>query len=242
VNQKNSIICLFLIIGVWGICSVSGATANPYQAMNNPYQQVDTGVTGVSATSLQEIANGYTPQSRIGWKIAINGIDAKQGSSKMEFGSGQITGYDSSSGTLTGEGQIYQTSPGSTSSASPDITSLGSATVRIHVNDNSVDLSTSGSNPGQGTAWAQNLGTYSNLQEGGESMFYGFGNNPDYSDSMCILTLTSFQVPLGSVPQGDNLATPKRSYSQSTGVILAPTPTLVSIKTRGLPPASSGLE
>jgi len=195
-EKQFLILSVLFIIGSGVVYSVSAETANPYQMTSNLHTQINQQVFDTMGTTLQDIAEEYTPYSRIGWKIVVNGIDESKDLSKMEWGYGQITGYDSSSGILSGIGQMFEVSPGSTAT-SPNADSFGTVSINIDVGDNTAALFTSGSNPQLGTAWAKSLGQYSDLQDAGNRVFYGFGNHPDYSHSMCILTLSNMQ---GSVP------------------------------------------
>lgn len=178
-----------LIIVFYGACA---EVANPYQKVSSSTIPVYQQMTDILGTTLEGIADGYSPYSRIGWKIAINGIDESKEDIKTECGWGYITGYDGATGILSGMGQMYSISPGS-SAGSPVVHSLGDATLTIYVTENRVSISSGGSDPGHGTAWSTIVGTYSNLQNGGNRIFYGFGNNPDYSASMCVLTFTNMQ-------------------------------------------------
>lgn len=235
-DKRILILCVFLILSMGGVHSVFAEIASPYQKMSNQYSQINQQVTDIMGTTLQDIADGYTPYSRIGWKIAINGIDESSDTSKVECGWGYITGYDSSSGLLSGQGQMYEVSPGSTA-ANPVVDSLGTATMSIQVDENSLSISTGGSDPEGHTAWAQLLGTYSNLQDGGHRIFYGFGNNPDYSASMCILTLSNLQVASTPDQEDEEVGYTGWNYDFET---ITPTPTQPIRKTMNFPSSNLG--
>ena len=213
------VLCFILILWWVSTGSLAAVVNSPYQLVENPYDQIHEEVYDTLGTSLQEIADGYTPQSRIGWKIAINGIDESTDSSTMEFGYGYITGYDTTTSVLKGQGRMFRMSPGGTQSP-PDVTDLGNASLDIYVDENKLNIFTSGSDPEHHTAWAQSLGTYTNLQDGGDRIFYGLGNNPDYSASMCILTLKSRSISLESSEEDNLIGSKDLQYKTPS-----PTPT-----------------
>lgn len=231
-EKQFLILSVLFIIGSGVACSVLAEIANPYQMTSNLHTQINQQVLDTMGMTLQDIAEDYTPYSRIGWKIVVNGIDESKDLSKMEWGYGQVTGYDSSSGILSGIGQMFGVSPGSTAT-SPNVDSFGTVTINIDVGDNTATLFTSGSNPGLGTAWAKSLGQYTDLQDAGNRVFYGFGNHPDYSHSMCILTISNLQ---GSTPsdeeEGQVGYVEFPEYTDKTPI---PTPTLVMRKDLSYP-------
>ena len=216
---KILMLCFLCLLCV-GLNSSSAEVASPYQKVSSSVIPVHQQVTDILGTSLEEIAGDYSPYSRIGWKIAINGIDESKADIKTECGWGYITGYDSSTGVLSGMGQMYEISPGS-NAGSPVIDSLGDATLSIYVAESRVSISTGGSDPGHGTAWAALLGTYSNLQDGGNRIFYGFGNNPDYSASMCVLTFANMQGVSSGAQEDEGIGYIGPQYEFTT---VTPTP------------------
>lgn len=144
---------------------------------------LNTGALKNMVETLQSIADGYSPYSRLGWSVVVNGEQLSD-KSNWEYGYGQINGYDKSKGILSGPGYLFRASIGQGENAL--VKSLGMCTISIDVKTNQATF-TSNTN-------AETLGIYV-LEKGmGNGVFYGSGDSPLFASPMCIIELSNAQT------------------------------------------------
>ena len=182
--MKNTILLCMTIVVLLSVSFMTVIADNPkisdLKIYNGSPMEINTGAIKNMAETLQSIADGYTPYSRLGWTVVVNGEQLSDKSNWI-YGYGQINGYDKTQGTLTGPGYAFRASIGQ--GEIPKVESLGPVTISVDVKTNQATLTS--------TKNADTLGMFLLEKGTGNGVFFGSGDSPLFKSPMCIIEFSN---------------------------------------------------
>ena len=185
--MKNIILLCITIVILLSVSSMTVIGDTPklsdLKLYNGSQMEINTAALKNVGETLQSIADGYTPYSRLGWTVVVNGEQLSDKSNWI-YGYGQITGYDKTQGTLTGPGYAFRASIGQ--GENPKVESLGPVTISVDVKTNQATFTS--------TKNADNLGMFLLEKGAGQGVFFGSGDSPLFTSPMCILEFSNAQT------------------------------------------------